>query len=119
MIIDLSILRKELEAHKETLKKHNENDQLAFYRAMFGLDSYVQRVIDYKNGIDHLEIIFEFLDSNILNEAFEELNIAANADEIKRKNLSNPKLFKMITDISSRLKDHKIILDQINLTISH
>ncbi|KKW76134.1 hypothetical protein AAV97_17215 [Acinetobacter sp. Ag2] len=118
MSIDLDVLRKDLGLHKETLQKHTGDNVLAIYSNMFGVDAYVQKVRDYKNGIDQLETILHLFDSNVFKEAFEHLNIKADADELKRKNLSNPKLIEMIIEISNKLKYHKIILDRINLTIS-
>lgn len=116
MSIDLYNLRKDLEEHKVSLRKHT--DLLGHYRYLFGVDDYVKKVNSYKSGIDQLDMIIHLFDSNIIEEAFAYANIKANSDEFKRKNLSNPKLIAMVTDISSRLKDHKTTLDKFIPVVS-
>lgn len=120
MSIDLNVLRNDLVAHKVSLNRHTENDLLGFYISSNGEDAYVKKVKEYRKDISQLEAFLDISNpehfQEALNEAFKVTNLKLEADKIIQNGLSKPELIKMITDLSSKLKDHKIYLDKIILT---
>ncbi|MFG0589056.1 hypothetical protein ACF8D3_13610 [Acinetobacter sp. YQ_14] len=120
MSIDLNVLRNDLVAHKVSLNRHTENDLLGFYISLNGEDAYVKKVKEYRKDISQLEAFLDISNpehfQEALNEAFKVTNLKLDADKIIQNGLSKPELIKMITDLSSKLKDHKIYLDKIILT---
>lgn len=117
MSIDLNVLRKDLEAHKVSLNKHREKVHLGSYNSLHDENAYAKKVKEYMKDIAQLEAFLDVSNSKHLQEALNEAskvtNVKFDADKIIQNGLSNPEVIKMITDISSKLKDHKTYLDKI------